>query len=98
VLFAVIGFCAFWGDAQAQQSTGPQSRLRAGASVPKWYAQNSRGDPEQEYFDDAITDDLTTDLSHVVHDSDFIALASCRQFTMEDEVSVTVLKRAPGGL
>ena len=45
--------------------------------------ENLSGDPEQEYFADGITDDLTTDLSHI---PDSFVIARNTAFTYKDKV------------
>ncbi len=65
-VIAVVGVGMFiW---QSKQPNGPETRIEIAADKPSIAVlpfNNMSGDPEQEYFADGITEDLTTDLSRI---------------------------------
>ena len=53
---------------QSEQAKGPETRISVSSDKPSIAVlpfANMSGDPEQEYFADGITEDLTTDLSRI---------------------------------
>jgi len=73
--FAVLGVAAaafWWGAAPARQPTAPVNDASArtlpqpAMSIVVLPFVNLRGDSQQDYFADGITDSLTTDLSHAL--------------------------------
>jgi adenylate cyclase len=71
VLVAAIAFGAWWlwpqGAALTPAATNAPVKAAPRLSIVVLPFANLSNDPEQEYFVDAITDDLTTDLSRIVN-------------------------------
>ena len=64
------GRFAFWRSCRRvgtsrNVTSAERSKRRASVNRRSAVRQSLSGDPEQEYFADGITDDLTTDLSHL---------------------------------
>jgi adenylate cyclase len=56
---------ALAGSPKAQGSDGPRAPVPRSLSICVLPFENMSGDPEQEYFSDGISEDITTDLSKV---------------------------------
>jgi adenylate cyclase len=71
ILVAAIAFGAWWlwpqGAALTPAATNAPVKAAPRLSIVVLPFANLSNDPEQEYFVDAITDDLTTDLSRIVN-------------------------------
>jgi len=75
----VIAVITWWGwSATRPTATAPAAVAAAATSIPQPHVAprlsivvlpfaNLSNDPEQRYFADGITEDLTTDLSHIAH-------------------------------
>jgi hypothetical protein len=60
-----IGTAGWWPWPNADQIAGTEAKLAPRLSIVVLPFANLSNDPEQEYFADAITEDLTTDLSRI---------------------------------
>jgi adenylate cyclase len=68
VFLALLAGTYAWRTGLVSQLTGASDKLKNAPhlSIVVLPFANLSGDPEQEYFADGITDDLTTDLSHIL--------------------------------